>query len=57
MTNLTKLFIILGCVLMLVAIFIRVTWLPYMLASRTVKPSSFLILANTALKLALLSKK
>lgn len=49
--------VIIGLVLILLAVILRVTSIPLMISARAIKPSSFLILANTAFLLALITKK
>jgi len=57
MTNATKLFIVIGCLFLLLAVFLRLTWFPIVIAASPLKSGSFLILANTAFLVALLCKK
>ena len=57
MTNMSKIFIILGCILILVAVILRTTMCPIIITARPIKPSSFIILANTAFLLAILFRK
>lgn len=57
MTKQTKLCILLGCLLIAVAIFLRATRVPLVMAQSEIKASSFLILANIAFVLAVLFKK
>jgi hypothetical protein len=57
MTKLSKLLVVVGCLLILLAVALRVTLVPVMVGAKTIKHSSVLILANTALLLALVLKK
>jgi hypothetical protein len=57
MTNLTKLFLTVGCVLLLVAMVLRITWFPIIVSARPIHYASLLILANTSFILACLFKK
>ncbi len=57
MTKLSKLLVVIGCLLILLAVALRVTMVPMVVAAKAIKPSSALILANTALLLALVLKK
>ena len=53
----SKILVIIGLLLLLVALAVRINLFPIMIASDTVKGSSLIILANTAFILALLTKK
>ena len=57
MTNLTKMFVAIGCLLLLVAVVLRFAIYPIIIATRPIKPSSLLILANTAFILGVFFKK
>jgi len=57
MTNMPKIFITIGCLLLLLAVFLRITMHPIIIAARTLRPISFVILANTSFLLAILFKK
>jgi hypothetical protein len=57
MKNLNKLLIVVGIILILAAIVVRVGMIPIIVSGRSIKPSSMLIVANTAFLLALLTKK
>ena len=57
MPNLSKLLVVTGCLLILVAVISRVTWFPIIIAARPIKSISFVILANASFLLALLFKK
>ena len=57
MTKISKLFIVIGCLLILAAVVLRITWFPIIVATRPIRSISLVILANTAFLLALLFKK
>jgi len=57
MKNLSNFFIVLGCLLILVALILRLTGFSFMVTMKAIKPSSLLILANTSFILAILFKK
>ena len=57
MTNMSKVFIALGCLLILAAVVLRLTWFPIVVTTRPIQSISLVILANTAFLLALLFKK
>lgn len=57
MANTTKLFIVIGCLLILIALVLKIAGLPLVIAARPIRPISLVILANTSFLLALLSKK
>ena len=57
MNNLTKLLIAVGIILILSAVVLRVTMIPIIVSGMKIKPSSMLIVANTAFLLALLTRK
>ncbi len=54
MTNVSKLFVVIGCLLILVALVLKSTLVIVMMPA---KPISLVILANTAFLLAILFKK
>jgi hypothetical protein len=57
MKNLNKLLIVVGIILILAAIVVRVGMIPIIVSGSMIKPSSMLIVANTAFLLALLTRK
>ncbi|MBL7081780.1 MAG: hypothetical protein ISS44_04365 [Candidatus Omnitrophica bacterium] len=57
MTNTSKLFIAIGCLLILAGIALRVSLLPIVITGRTIRPISLVILANTSFLLAILFKR
>jgi len=57
MTNSSKFFVVIGCLLFLVAVILRCMGFYNPLLMKVVKPSSFLILTNTSFVLAVLLKK
>ena len=57
MTKASKVFLVVGCLLMLLAVVSRVTVFQIMITKQQVQYTSFLILSNTAFILALLFKK
>jgi hypothetical protein len=57
MKDKTKFFLILGCLLLVVAAVLRITQFPVIVSTTALKPSSLLQLANTAFILAVLFKK
>lgn len=58
MTFHTKIFFGLGCVFLLIAIILKITWFPFILISgKPLRPIEMVILANTFFILAILFKK
>lgn len=57
MTSSAKFFILVGCLLLLVAVILRGIGFVNPAVMSVIKPSSFLILANTSFILAILLKK
>jgi len=57
MTNSSKFFVVIGCLLMVLAVILKVTGFVNPAVMRVIKPSSFLILANISFVLAILVKK
>jgi len=57
MKNLSKLFVVVGFALLLVALVLRVTPLSITVGGRAIRLITYLILANTSFLLAILSKK
>ena len=57
MTNSSKFFVAIGCLLFLVAVISRVMGYSNPAVMRVIKPISFLILTNTSFILAVLLKK
>ena len=57
MTNISKIFIAIGCLLILLAVVLRITWLPITIATQPIQYISLVILANACLLLAILLKK
>jgi hypothetical protein len=57
MTNLSKLLVVLGCLLLFAGIVVRITWLPIMVTGSPIQSISLVILANTSFILACLFKK
>lgn len=57
MTNLTKAFMAIGALLIIIAVVLRVADISLVIAHKALKPASFLILANISFVLAVLFKK
>jgi hypothetical protein len=57
MTKVSKLFTIIGCLLILAAVVLRIALVPIIISERPIQTISLLILANTAFLIALLFKK
>lgn len=57
MKGLSGVLVLLGFVFLIVAVFVRVAWVPLVISGQPIKASSLLILANTSFILALLFKK
>ena len=57
MTIISKLLIGIGCLLILAAVVLRLTWFPIVVATRPIQSISLVILANTTFLLAILFKK
>ncbi len=57
MKNLSKLFVVVGLALLLVALVLRLTPLSITVVGRPIRLITYLILANTSFLLAILSKK
>jgi len=57
MINLTRLFITVGCLLLLLAVVLRITWIPIIVSARPINLLSLVILANTCFILACVFKK
>ncbi len=55
--GMTKLSILIGCLLILVGIVLRVTLWPVAIAGTSLKPISFIILANSSFLIGILFKK
>lgn len=53
----SKLFLVIGCLLMLVAGAVRITPFPILISGKVVQSINLVILANTAFILAILFKK
>lgn len=57
MSLLPRFFLVVGCLMLVFAFVLKISGLTLMFAMGGVKPSSILVLANTALILAVLLKK
>jgi hypothetical protein len=57
MTKSAKFFVVIGCLFILIAVVLKVLGFWNIVLLRTIKPSTFLIAANTSFLLALLLKK
>ena len=57
MGNVIKLFTVIGCLLLLAAVVLRITWFQIVIAGKPIQAISLVILANTSFLLALLFKK
>lgn len=57
MNPVTKFFLGLGCLLLLLAIVMRLAWIPIVITGKPVQAVSVLILANTSFILAILFRK
>lgn len=57
MTKLSRLFLVIGCLLVLLAVILRISSIPVIIVARPIRLVSLLVLANTSLLLAILFKK
>jgi len=57
MTKLSKVLVVIGCLLIMIGIVSKFASCPTMIGPHLIKPISFVLMANTALLLALLLKK
>ena len=57
MNDKSKVFLILGCVLLVIAAALRIMQYPFFISNTALKPGNVLHLANTAFILAVLFKK
>ncbi len=57
MRKMFKVFVVIGCLLILLGVIMRITHFPIIIATKAVWPINLVILANTSFLLALLFKK